>query len=168
MCLECFCWRAVRIPINGLDVNVSCIGWYLAGAFIFALIIRLFLSALNAWEYSHLFGKTFWWAWKTYFKGVHQTDDPAGLIRSDFWLPTFIGFLELITFPILLQTGSWTVIGAWIGFKTVAQWNVWTRSRSQFNRYLIGTALVVMMSIPPAVLLVTVTKPPAGAFPTLP
>jgi hypothetical protein len=68
-------------------------------------------------------------------------------VRSDFWLPTILGSLELVSYPVLLQIGSWTAIGAWIGFKTVAQWNVWIKNRSQFNRYLIGNALVVIGSL---------------------
>jgi uncharacterized membrane protein HdeD (DUF308 family) len=77
------------------------------------------------------------------FLGVNPDD----LHRSDFWLTTILGSLELLSYPVLLKIELWTVIGAWIGFKTVAQWRVWTESRSQFNRYLTGNALVIMASV---------------------
>jgi hypothetical protein len=136
------------IHIYGQDIHVSYLERYLVCALFLTLFIRLIMSLLNAWEYRWVWGRSFWSAVGRYFGGLHRTDNPAiDRIRSDFWLPTILGFLELITYPVLLQLGSWTVIGAWIGFKTVAQWNVWTSSRSQFNRYLIGNALVVLLSI---------------------
>jgi hypothetical protein len=115
------------------------------------------MSLLNAWEHSVLWQISFGEAWWKFLKGIHPEDygrllnscqrvtDDA--VRSDFWLPTILGSLELVSYPVLLQIGSWTAIGAWIGFKTVAQWNVWTKNRSQFNRYLIGNALVVIGSL---------------------
>jgi hypothetical protein len=46
----------------------------------------------------------------------------------------------------LIATGALSVIGAWIAFKAVVQWNTWTKQRFTFNRFLLGNALVVMAS----------------------
>jgi hypothetical protein len=105
------------------------------------------MSFLNAWEYSELYGVHFPVALWRYLIGVHPNDIPLDRIRSDFLLTTFLGTLELISYPVLLQMGSWSVIGAWIGFKTIAQWAAWIKNRNQFNRYLIGNALVLISSV---------------------
>jgi hypothetical protein len=62
----------------------------------------------------------------------------------DFWYNTFIGVLELFTFPIFIQAEQYSIIGAWIGFKSVAQWNAWNKNRYVFNRFLIVHALIII------------------------
>ena len=78
-----------------------------------------------------------------YIIGFHPNEKD----RSDYLLPLILGIIELLTYPVLMATGAWTAIGAWIGFKTVAQFNLWKANRSAFNRYLIGNALVVILSL---------------------
>jgi hypothetical protein len=60
--------------------------------------------------------------------------------------PFILGLLELAAYPVLMVSGGWTVIGAWIGLKTVAQWERWSKERNIFNLFLINNALVVMTS----------------------
>ena len=60
--------------------------------------------------------------------------------------PTILGTLELLAYPVLMSVQAWPVIGAWLGFKTLAQWDAWKQGRAQYNQFLIGNALVVMLS----------------------
>jgi hypothetical protein len=57
--------------------------------------------------------------------------------------PWFVGTIELRAYPVLMRLHAWPVIGAWLGFKTLAQWDAWKRGRAQYNQFLIGNALVV-------------------------
>jgi len=82
----------------------------------------------------------FWYAFRGWYR--KEWDQP----HSDYWLPSILGFLELASYPPLIATGQWTIIGAWIAFKTVAQWRTWNEDRITFNRYLIGNALIVLFS----------------------
>jgi hypothetical protein len=77
---------------------------------------------------------------------------PGDEKQSDLGLPALIGLLELWFYPLLLATDVTVVngpniIGAWIGLKTVAQWNRWKEDRPSFHRYLFGNALIVLFSI---------------------
>src|SRR5213594_2446654 len=47
---------------------------------------------------------------------------------------------------VLMAAGLWTYIGAWVAFKTAAQYRHWGESRSMFNRFLAGNALVLILS----------------------
>jgi hypothetical protein len=78
--------------------------------------------------------------------------------QSDFWFPALIGTCELIAFPVLLVTGQLTAIGAWIGFKAIAQWERWKIDRSPYNRFLFGNALVLFLSYALAYLFITPTR----------
>ncbi|BBO69644.1 hypothetical protein DSCA_35740 [Desulfosarcina alkanivorans] len=43
-------------------------------------------------------------------------------IANDYWYPFFLGWLELVSYPILLHSDKATYIGAWLAFKTVHKW----------------------------------------------
>jgi hypothetical protein len=90
---------------------------------------------------------------------LREIDLPVKPLPAPFWRPIFksycsldhvhpfvLGFLELLTYPVLMASGSWTAIGAWIGLKTVAQWDRWKLERDIFNNFLIGNAVVVIAS----------------------
>jgi hypothetical protein len=112
--------------------------------------IRIFMSAISALAETHrsqrrvsaprfliYFSRCFW--------GWHPKDKEGH--KSDYCLPFVLGLLELYSYPVLMATGAWTVIGAWIGLKSVAQWSRWSTDRITFDRYLIGNALVVLLSL---------------------
>lgn len=61
--------------------------------------------------------------------------------------PTILGTLELLAYPVLMKLEAWPVIGAWLGFKTVAQWDAWRTGRAEYNQFLIGNALVLAASL---------------------
>ncbi|MDO8747859.1 MAG: hypothetical protein Q7J72_01940 [Candidatus Omnitrophota bacterium] len=60
---------------------------------------------------------------------------------KDYWLPALIGISELSVFPILMTQGFWIFIGAWIGIKTASSWGGWQKTRTAYNRFLLGNIL---------------------------
>ena len=67
--------------------------------------------------------------------------------QNDCLRPFFLGLIEFATYPVLMVTGNWSFIGAWLMFKTLAQWKTWAEHRDVFNRFLIGNALVIILSL---------------------
>lgn len=67
--------------------------------------------------------------------------------NDDYWHPFILGLFELSAFPVLMVTEHWTFIGAWLAFKTLSQWKTWEDKRKAFNRFLIGNALVLFLSL---------------------
>ncbi len=65
---------------------------------------------------------------------------------SDYGYTFILGTLELSAYPILIAINAWTVIGAWIGLKALAQWKVWGSDRATFNLFLIGNAINVLIA----------------------
>ncbi len=132
---------------------VSDFGCYLLVALFLALGVRLLLVLLKAYEVvSEEKGVAFWRAAARMYSGRGATrpatdskvDDRDG--RGDYLAPLVLGWLELLTFPVLLRGGYWVYIGAWVGLKTLAQYRKWESNRSMFNRFLIGTALVLILA----------------------
>ena len=115
---------------------------YLVDGVFLQLAIRVFMSTLQAIDMNHTIKKGFLIYFFRNLKGFHPNDLERK--KSDFWYASILGPLELWSYPILMATGAWTVIGAWLGFKTIAQWRNWNEDRISFNRYLIGNALVVL------------------------
>jgi hypothetical protein len=111
--------------------------WYLLYvvlAIALSIVVRGLMAgvkALKPWPHG-----TWRRRWLNYFR-----------ISPDFDLdPMFLGTLELLAYPIMMATGHWSAIGAWLGLKTVAQWEAWKQGRAQYNQFLIGNALVLIFS----------------------
>lgn len=66
---------------------------------------------------------------------------------KDYWLPAIIGIFELSLFPILMTQGLWIFIGTWIGIKTASSWSGWNKTRTAYNRFLLGNILSLVFSI---------------------
>jgi hypothetical protein len=64
--------------------------------------------------------------------------------HSDLWIPTGIGFLELVIYPVLISIGYYAVVGGWIGIKIAGGWMGYTQSRTSFNRFLLFNILGVL------------------------
>jgi hypothetical protein len=58
-----------------------------------------------------------------------------------------------------MVTEQWKFIGAWLEFKALVRWNVWEAERKAFNRFLIGNALVLFLSLLWLCRFVTAVKP---------
>jgi hypothetical protein len=65
---------------------------------------------------------------------------------QDYWLPTIIGFAELVSYPILIYQDQIVIIGGWLAIKTAGQWKGWKNSLTTFNRFLLGNILVLAFS----------------------
>ena len=65
---------------------------------------------------------------------------------DDYFLPLFVGIFELIILPILMYSNRYDVIGAWITIKTLGQWKKWGKSRTTYNRFILGNLLVILAS----------------------
>src|SRR5438309_11146376 len=119
---------------------------YLLYGLALQLGVRICMSLLSALYLRHdSTGERYWRLFIYTLAGVHhggRTD-----IKSDLWFPFFLGLIEIYCYPVLMVASAWTAIGAWIGLKTVAEWSRWTADRLLFHRYLIGTALVVVLSL---------------------
>ena len=111
-------------------------------AFVMALVVRLLSSLLRAIEIACHPGNPYWPSVWESFRGVDP--DPK---KADYWFPYILGVLEFIGYPVLMAVGAWTFIGAWLGFKTVAQWKYWGEHRPAFNRFLILNAFVVFLAL---------------------
>jgi hypothetical protein len=117
------------------------------------LLLRVIISWMRAYEYKYYpeaeatdkmksfnslsLRRRFW----IVFVGGSNKDP-----FPDFWYNTILGAIELSIFPILLKAHQYSIIGAWIGFKSVAQWNAWNKNRYVFNRFLIAHAALVIIS----------------------
>ena len=80
-----------------------------------------------------------WWVSRIWIGFARK----EGRYEPNFWYTALIGTAELAAYPVQMQTGSFTAIGAWIGLKTIAQWKVWQTDRSTFNLFLIGNILTL-------------------------
>lgn len=119
--------------INGWNLLPS---WqcYIAFALIASLGVRVLLAILKKFE-----GESFWKS----IGGVGAKEKN----NDDYWHPFILGFLEFISYPILMVTNHWYIIGAWLSFKTLAQWERWSKERKVFNRFLIGNVIVLILSL---------------------
>jgi hypothetical protein len=130
---------------------------YIFFGFMLQVLIRAVMSGLSAIILFNRSDKKFWDCYRLSFWGFHP-DDPEHE-KSNYGFTFILGLLELYSYPVLMATGAWTVIGAWLGFKTVAQWKSWGIDRVIFNHYLIGNVLVVLLSLMCLVRFVATTPP---------
>jgi hypothetical protein len=83
--------------------------------------------------------------WRSWWQGFMSTHESA-LVR-DYWLPFILGLFELAGYPYFIAKGDWKVIGGWLALKTAAQWGLWSKSRSHYQRFLVGNAMVIAASV---------------------
>lgn len=76
--------------------------------------------------------------WLADFASTHRKEE-----QRDYWQPAVLGFLELLAYPLLLQTHHLNAIGAWLALKTAIEWGGWKEVRGAYNRFMIGNALVL-------------------------
>ena len=66
--------------------------------------------------------------------------------RGDYLTAYVLGVIELAAFPFLFAAELYVYVGAWIGLKVVAQYKHWTEDRGSFTGFLVGNALVLILS----------------------
>jgi hypothetical protein len=132
--------------LKGVYFHINSPATYFFYAIIWTIIFRIIISGLKVIEYNYnvenrRFNNIFWlkrfWLIFVGFSG----NDPF----PDFWYNSILGGIEISVFPILIKTGQYAMVGAWIGFKSVAQWNAWNKNRYVFNRFLIIHALILIL-----------------------
>jgi hypothetical protein len=131
--------------------------WYFILIIPAGIVIRFILASLREYELRCPASEDFekkqkpepatlpdgWWC--SILQGVLSTHKSARV--RDWWLPFIIGLLELTAYPYFIASGDLKPIGGWIALKTVAQWREWTKSRSNYQRFLIGNALVIAAAV---------------------
>lgn len=133
------------------DVGIANVCTFILCVALLAVAIRIILSFFKAWaivqgeadEVSEVTKKVEFFGernllvawWKSILScGKHRNVD-------DHFLPLAVGIIELLIHPVLIVAGRWDVIGAWIGVKTATHLTSWKRSRTPYNRFLLGILL---------------------------
>lgn len=114
-------------------------------AFLISLVIRTILSALRAWEIENEnLEISFRVAFRNSFVGRGFGEDRW--YQNDYWHPFTLGALELAAYPILLAGNKPEYIAGWLVLKTLPRWGRWEEKRTAYNRFLVGNALVLLVS----------------------
>jgi len=116
---------------------------FIAYAFLLSIGVRLLSSLLRAIELSSKPNSPayFTCCWQSL---LGYDSDPY---KADYWFPFILGFLEFLVYPFLIKAGLWGGIAVWISLKTLPQWEIWKSNRPVFNRFLIGNAIVILLSL---------------------
>lgn len=133
-----------------IQVSCSLLLWALIGQ----ILIRAINSGLRSFELvhpaknGHARQKTNsnGTSWCCEFRKDYLSCHPSADVK-DYFLPSILGFIELLIYPTLILTGKWAVIGGWLTLKTAAKWKGWKADRNSYNRFLIGNALVILVAI---------------------
>jgi len=140
-------------------ITIDNIQWLAGTIILLTLLIRIILnlfkvSAIRQGEADikadttndieeKLFSK--WGRWEVFWKSFCSWGHHANI--DDYGLPTMIGTIEMFIYSILISIGEWTFIGVLIGLKTAAQWTKWHKTRTVYNRFLLGNWLVIIASL---------------------
>ena len=80
------------------------------------------------------------------FKGT-SCDNKDENISSDYWQAFFLGWLELMAYPVLIHSQLYNFIGAWLAFKTAHKWMYKPDTeRGHYNRYVLANAFILYAS----------------------
>ena len=123
--------------------------FYLIGAIGLTFAIRFVLSlfkarAINDGEIDDPQNKEETkWKGKGFCKALKYSfcSNAKDIRIDDYWLPALIGLSELLVFPFLMVKDLWVFIGAWLGIKTASSWRGWEKTRTAYNRFLLGNIL---------------------------
>lgn len=121
--------------------------WFFISAVVLTLLIRSILTifkalAINNGEVDDTKNRRKWRSrgFSNAFK--HSFWSNGKDIRiDDYWLPAIIGCAELIVFSLFMAKGWVVGIGAWIAIKTATSWGGWQKTRTAYNRFLLGNIL---------------------------
>jgi len=143
---------------------------YLLFSFVAALLVRAVITVCRAWaagdrEHEKKPGHLLVWnglppepRWVRRAAGLGQRNWASrfgaiylgfgyGPTVNDHWLNFWVGWSEVLAYPFIFRTGAIGIIGAWLLVKTAGQWRVWARSRTAFNRYLVGNLACLLASL---------------------
>lgn len=128
--------------------------WHYASAAVAgSLSIRLVTTLLRAWRANVEDNVSFWAAFGRIYIGIGASRFLASLDdkdrekhRGDYLSAAILGFLELLAFPVLIKALLYAYVGAWIVLKVVVQYESWKSDRGRSARFLVGNALVLIVS----------------------
>ena len=138
--------NALTIDLLGLTIDPLLYYVLLAG--VLSLAVRVVMALLKVPERKN--GKTRFVSFINNLKGFgsnREIDDYLFEELDDYLYPFYLGCIEFLSYPVLMTADLWSFIGVWLAFKTVGQWEHWKKSRHTFNRFLIGNALVLILSL---------------------
>ena len=136
------------LTIELLGVSIDPLSYYVLFSALLSLAVRVVMALLKVPERKN--GKTRLVSFIDNLKGFgsnRQVDDYLYEELDDYLYPYYLGFLEFLSYPVLIAADLWPFIGAWLAIKTAGQWEHWKKSRHSFNRFLIGNALVIVLSL---------------------
>jgi hypothetical protein len=136
------------LTIDLLGVSIDPLSYYVLFAGLLSLAVRVVMALLKVPERKN--GKTRFVSFIKNLKGFgsnRKVDDYLYEELDDFLYPFYLGFLEFLSYPVLMAADLWPFIGVWLAFKIAGQWEHWKKSRHIFNRFLIGNALVIVLSL---------------------
>ncbi len=136
------------LTIDLLGVSIDPLSYYVLFAGLLSLAVRVVMVLLKMPERQS--GKTRLVSFIENLKGFgsnRQVDDYLYEELDDYLYPFYLGCIEFLSYPVLIAADLWSFIGAWLAFKTLGQWEHWKKSRHTFNRFLIGNALVIILSL---------------------
>src|SRR5436853_5446677 len=103
-----------------LDWSIPHPGQFLLAVLVATVAARIFHAALRAIKLAFDAG-----SWRSYglmFRrsliGLHPAENGRAP-SSDYGYTFILGTIELCSYPILIATGAWTAVGAWIGLKAL-------------------------------------------------
>ena len=116
-------------------------------AFGLSIAVRVVLALLKCYELAVAGSVGFWSSFGRILIGLPASTASSGPeAKGEYLTSLLVGVLEFLIYPVLMAAGAWTYVGAWVAFKTVAQYKHWGESRSMFNRFLVGNALVLLLT----------------------
>jgi hypothetical protein len=136
------------LTIDLLGVSIDSLSYYVLFAALLSLAVRVVMAILKVPERKS--GKARFVSFIDHLKGFgsnRQVDDYLYEELDDYLYPFYLGFLEFLSYPVLMAADLWPFIGVWLTLKTAGQWEHWKKSRHTFNRFLIGNALVIILSL---------------------
>jgi hypothetical protein len=115
---------------------------YLAWVVSASISIRIFMSALRTIQ---LFKKTMMSLSEQFLRDFFGCSvNPKA---KDYFVPFFIGTMELAVYPVLITAAAWVPLGGWLTMKTAAAWRWQVSNDSEaYMRFLLGNALVLFVS----------------------
>src|SRR5437867_11164174 len=134
------------LTIELLGVSIDPLSYYVLFAALLSLAVRVVMALLKVPERKS--GKTRFVSFIDNLKGFgsnRQVDDYLYEELDDYLYPFYLGFIEFLSYPVLMAADLWPFIGVWLSFKTAGQWEHWQKSRHMFNRFLFCYALVCLM-----------------------
>ena len=147
----------IKLHFSAIDWKISLWDYFIL-AFVLSFCIRMLLTLLRSYRYVQeiggsestikRYGQYFWrlMLGKPIKDIANLSEEEKGRYRGDYLVPFILGFIELSAFPILLAAGSQIYIGAWISLKMLAQYKHWSEDPNKFNAFLLGNALVLVLS----------------------